>query len=90
MACLVIIDLDTEGECVESSNTAILTAYDMTLILALACAIALGVLLKKATQLSLFSTSCLSFCGNNSLIDHSNHRHRYYSLRSLNKITCGL
>ncbi|CAJ0935920.1 unnamed protein product, partial [Mesorhabditis belari] len=42
MACLVIIDLDTEGECVESSNTAILTAYDMTLILALACAIALG------------------------------------------------
>ncbi|CAJ0932941.1 unnamed protein product, partial [Mesorhabditis belari] len=54
MACLVIIDLDTEGECVESSNTAILTAYDMTLILALACAIALGVLLKKQLNSAFF------------------------------------
>ncbi|CAJ0587878.1 unnamed protein product, partial [Mesorhabditis spiculigera] len=54
MACLVVIDIETDGSCVADANTAILTAYDMTLILAVACAVVLGVLLKKQLNSAFF------------------------------------
>ncbi|WKY04780.1 hypothetical protein Q1695_005639 [Nippostrongylus brasiliensis] len=55
VAALVVIDVTTETSCTSSpTDTAVISAYDISLIFATVCVVALGVLLAKKLNSSLY------------------------------------